>query len=711
MSTLKKIRENVGLVIVLIAISLFAFIFTDLFNSLGSTNDNSVAEINGSTVDYQELDRKVNFVERNSNRVFENSDEQWEMRNQAWQSFVQEAVYQKEWQSTGIGMTDQELKYMLTGRIYHPYVASSGYFTDSLGNYNPAIVDQVLAQADQFNLADPNLPDNIRRYKQGLLDLLDILRLDRRSNKWQRLIANSAFVTDNEVLVANVDNQRTANISYVAVPYATVSDSAVSVTESDYSNYYEKNRSKYKRGEEYAQLKYTYFPIQPSAKDSAETRSNLNKIVNDFANAGSAFEYAFSNTDARSIDTTLRAVSALPGVVLPYRNQTDTVIGPLLDENGLNLFRVAKIGVDSFNASLKLRHILVNLPPTASSEDSATARQKAESIRSRVNSGNFAELAAAESDDALTKDKGGEMGWVGTSDLGADFEDVMKDATPGSFKVARTENGFHVLEVLDRDENLYALAQVLRTITPGTETQDSVFKRASGYMSKVQGGLGFDEVLNDYAEARTNTSPNFGPATVKLAGLFGARPVVAWTFNHDQGNMNEEVIETDNAYVIARIEAKGKKGFRSLEEVKAEIEPEVRRLAKARYIAGKLASAGGGDLTAIATAYGGGASSGQATGLRFTSNDVQGIGTEPKVVGRAFGLEAGAVSKPIIGNSGVYVIKADGFTEATPLDDVVKEFQKQTLRQTKSNDAVNASYQGMIDIADVEDRRYKFEKQ
>ncbi|MEM0996295.1 MAG: SurA N-terminal domain-containing protein [Bacteroidota bacterium] len=712
MSTLKKIRENVGLVIVLIAISLFAFIFTDLFNSIGSTSDSSVAEINGTSIDYQDLERKVNFVERNATQDFENPEFQYEIRNQAWQSFVQEQVYRQEWQSSGIGMPDQELKYMLTGRIYHPYVASSGYFVDSLQRYNPAVVDQVLAQADQFNLADPNLPENARRYKQGLIDLLEILKLDRQSNKWQRLIANAAFVSDNEVLVSNNNDQRTANISYVAVPYATISDSLVNVSESEYENYYEQYKERFAQSEETAQIKYTYFPINPSAADSADTRSNLSKVIMDFTGTDQAYQYAFSNSDSRRLDTTLRPISALPEVVYDVLPRTDTVVGPVANNRGFSLYRVVKAEKDSSGANLKLRQILVRIAPGATSEDSTTAKQKARDIRNRVNSTNFAEVAAEESDDAFTKDKGGEMGWVSTDSLGPKFKDAMNNAQPGEIRIAETAAGVHVLEVLERDENLYSVAEILRTISAGTETQDSVYKRASGYQSKVIGGIDFDEALTDYQEARTNTSIDFSASEIRLLGLIGARPVIAWAFQNDAGTVNEEILETSNAYVIARIEKKSDGDYRSLDDVRANLISDVRRLAKARQIASKLkGAAGSGDLNAIVAAYGQGASTGSAQDLRFSSNDVAGIGNEPKVVGRAFGMQVGTTSQPIIGTNGVYIIKLDAVNDPIPLDDQVKAIQKQAIRQSKGQEAVNASYQGLIDIANVRDLRYKFERQ
>ncbi|HHG84405.1 MAG TPA: peptidyl-prolyl cis-trans isomerase [Bacteroidetes bacterium] len=431
------------------------------------------------------------------------------------------------------------------------------------------------------------------------------------------------------------------------------------------------------------------------------------KIVEDFSKAKDIFQFALTNSDSRSLDTSLKAVQFLPKAVLPILGNTDTVIGPLMGENGISLYRIARIGEDSVNFSLDARHILVRIAGSTA-EDSATAKSKAQDILRRVNAGNFTEIAAAESEDPLTKDKGGNLGWIGSTDLGPQFAEAMADASVGSFKIAETTQGYHVVEVLNRTNKLYTVAEILRDISISTATKDSIFKRASGYHGRVLSGSDFDEAITDFAEARTQTSGRVTPGEFSLLGLKGARPIIAWAFKNEEGFINDEILESENAFVIARIQSKGKKGFRSLEEVHTEIEDEVRKHAKAKFILAKL-NGNNSDMAATAAAYGEGATAGTATDVRFSNNFVQNIGNEPKVVGRTFGLKQGEVSKPIIGNNGVYLVKLDVLNASTPLVDAAIAMQRQAIQQAKIQKAVNAAYQGMIDIADVRDMRYKFD--
>ena len=91
----------------------------------------------------------------------------------------------------------------------------------------------------------------------------------------------------------------------------------------------------------------------------------------------------------------------------------------------------------------------------------------------------------------------------------------------------------------------------------------------------------------------------------------------------------------------------------------------------------------------------------------MASSDVQGLGNEPKVVGRAFGLQAGTVSKPLAGNAGVFVVKLDNIQEPAPMDEMNKMIQQQTLKGSKADGAVNALFMGMRELAEIRDMRYK----
>jgi peptidyl-prolyl cis-trans isomerase D len=73
-----------------------------------------------------------------------------------------------------------------------------------------------------------------------------------------------------------------------------------------------------------------------------------------------------------------------------------------------------------------------------------------------------------------------------------------------------------------------------------------------------------------------------------------------------------------------------------------------------------------------------------AVDLTIESPSVPGAGFEPKVVGTAFATKAGQVSKPIDGNSGVYVIMPKAVTKAPAIKDY-KEYVAKLKPQVQAS--------------------------
>jgi peptidyl-prolyl cis-trans isomerase D len=706
MSVLKKIRENVGLVIVIIALSLFAFIFSSVYDKLGPGQDSTVGEVNGSSIDYAELSAKYEFAQRNNPGA--TTAQQDQMKEQSWQTLLRDYYFGREWKEAGIGISDDEIMMMFMGQIYHPAVFQMGFFADSLGQYNPARVQPVLQQVEEWDLNDPTLPDMYRNYKLGLLDLKNTISTDRRANKWQAAVKGSALVSDNEIKWGYEQSARTADISYLYVPYGTIPDEQVQVTDSDRNEYYNKHREAYKRFDDEVLIKYAYFTISPSPLDSAESRADLAKLIPDFLGSTTPFAFASTSSDEDVVDTLPKPLGELPAALLAVQGRTDTVVGPILGATGYQLLRVVKATEDSVNANINIRHILVSLKGNTPA-DSAAAKAKADSLQRVVlaDKSQFAAVAAAASDDPGTKSTGGDMGWLPENALGPIFDKDIKAASVGSVIVTSTASGYHVVELLDRSNKLYSYAAITRGVNAGNETNDSIFKKASSYHGEIIAGGEMDKVIATYPEGRMLSSGIIGPGTYTLMGLTAGRPVVCWAFKSEQGQVCEKMIETENAFVIAKLEYKGEKGYASVDGLKdnMEFEMAVRNWVKAKQIKAKLGN--GTDLQSMASAYGVGATTGEARALRMSSSDVQGVGAEPKVVGRAFGLQPNAISKPIAGNTGVFVVKLNAIVEPAPMDELSKMIQAQTLKSTKAEQTITALFMGMRELAEIRDMRYK----
>ncbi len=71
----------------------------------------------------------------------------------------------------------------------------------------------------------------------------------------------------------------------------------------------------------------------------------------------------------------------------------------------------------------------------------------------------FPDLAKQFSTDTGSKDKGGDLGYQGKGALEKNFETAIFTNPPGSFVIAKTQFGFHVIQVVDRRTVTFAQAQ------------------------------------------------------------------------------------------------------------------------------------------------------------------------------------------------------------------------------------------------------------
>ncbi len=104
-------------------------------------------------------------------------------------------------------------------------------------------------------------------------------------------------------------------------------------------------------------------------------------------------------------------------------------------------------------AEVHIRHIFLEVPPNASRDKIDSTRSNAEEIIRRLRSGaDFAEMAKKYSDDKVTRDKGGDMGYIRWGGMDDSFLDAAYKLRKYelSAKPVRTSKGFNVIQVLER---------------------------------------------------------------------------------------------------------------------------------------------------------------------------------------------------------------------------------------------------------------------
>jgi peptidyl-prolyl cis-trans isomerase C len=102
-----------------------------------------------------------------------------------------------------------------------------------------------------------------------------------------------------------------------------------------------------------------------------------------------------------------------------------------------------------------VRHILIGATPQTPAADRQKAREKAEDLLAQLkNGGDFAQLAAQNSDDPASKARGGDLSWVTPGQAPPNFEKAAfalkqpNDLSP----VVETRFGYHIIQLVERKE-------------------------------------------------------------------------------------------------------------------------------------------------------------------------------------------------------------------------------------------------------------------
>jgi len=130
--------------------------------------------------------------------------------------------------------------------------------------------------------------------------------------------------------------------------------------------------------------------------------------------------------------------------------QPGQVIGPIRGPSGFQLLKLVDQRDASATASktvteVQARHILVRVN---ADQDDAAARSKAQAISARLSAGaDFAEVAKEASEDANTRNQGGDLGWFAADAFGPQFGQQVTTIGDGAITAPfRTDAGWHIVQ-------------------------------------------------------------------------------------------------------------------------------------------------------------------------------------------------------------------------------------------------------------------------
>jgi peptidyl-prolyl cis-trans isomerase D len=114
---------------------------------------------------------------------------------------------------------------------------------------------------------------------------------------------------------------------------------------------------------------------------------------------------------------------------------------------------------------VRARHILFKLPQQAGAEEEARVRAEAEATLQRIQAGeDFATLASQLSQDPVSAQQGGDLGFFKRGEMVKPFEEVAFGLKPGAVsEPVRTDFGYHIIKVEELQEGGYEPLEAVRT--------------------------------------------------------------------------------------------------------------------------------------------------------------------------------------------------------------------------------------------------------
>lgn len=699
MAILGKIRQKSFFLILVIGLALFAFVISGAFGTgQGDTGPSDpIGVINEEEIP---LDNFRMMVEQ-TQRAYGYSSLQ--AVNVVWNQFLRTYLFEEEFKALGIDAGRDQIEQVVSST---ESIITDPRFINEAGFFDFGLFTNFIAQMRE---------QNNQGYEQWKIQEANIISSARESIYFDLIKAATSITEKEAEMLYHLENDN-VDLNYVQLPYTSIPDSTVTVSDADINNYIKENAKQYERKASRA-LRYVSFLEQPTDEDQAIIRNGLENLIED------RIEY----NDVSKLTDTLQGLKNtkrvadfidryseegfdsiyLPKGRLPlafaeilYNLEEGDVFGPYQD---IGTYKISKMMDRKEKASIRASHILVAYAGAQRADQSITrTKEEAEALakgylRQVRRDKNQLEVLALQNSDGPSRAQGGDLGFVQESVMDPDFYAFLNDNPTGSVGLVETPFGFHVIKVGDK-QDLVLLASVSQKIIPSEQTSNKVFKNATQF--EMDAGREDFAALAERSNYVVRTVGNVDVLDENLPGLPEQRAIVQWAFSNETavGDIKRFSLSF-GGYVIVELTAEREAGLASSEEVREEVLPKLIAQKKAARI--KAENKGTENLIDLAAKNG--VEVKTALAVNQKSGVLVGAGNEPRIVGAAFALAEGQRSALIEGNNGVYQVELVAKKSAIKLDDY-SNYAKQ-LQTQQRNALAERIISALESSAAIEDNR------
>lgn len=662
MALIGTIRKKAGvLVVAIIALAILSFIFTDLFSNR-DPRPTKIASVNGMDISFQEFEQMTANIEESMKQQYNvaslTNEQSFVAKQQAYQSLVSEKLLKQECESIGLKVTEAEMNDMFFGTFIHPSVRQN--FADpTTGQYNPQVVKQYIAQFDK-------LPEE---QKLQWSNFEASVKESRLQEKYNSLITSSFYMPAKIAEHMSGVSNKVVDARYVVMPFSSVEDNTIKVTEEDYKKYYDQHKNEYTLYENLRDIEFVKFSVLPSPSDIKAINDSVQKTFIEFQSLEASELASFvSISSDRVYDSLYYKRDALKGVFadsLLAGKTAGSFIAPF--QQGQNWIMAKITDIEQRPDSVRFSQILV-LNSNASKDIKRTPEQAktiADSLLNvfKANPAAFESAVAKHSDDPEAKNNFGDSGWILDGQLQSDLFDKLKASKDGDVFVYDLPNqlGHYLIKLKEKTAPVEKLQ--IAMIVMGVRASDNTI---NAIRDKANIFLGSAKTVAEMEAQAKKQNLNILTSTVRemdyqLNGTPYCREIIRWAFDEktELNAVAPEVYELTDMFLVVALKDKKEKGVMPLEQVKSYMESQVKMEKKAEILMEKADKLLASNKTIENFATAAGLTIDSAMAVDFANPYFAAAGPEMRVIGNLSSASKTGLQKPVKGFNGVYVLNVD----------------------------------------------------
>ena len=724
MSVIQTIRNKYGKIAgAVIAIALIGFIISDArngsFGNFFGSHDNNIMKVNGVNIDPREYqvrlkEYEILYTMFNKGRSLDDATRA-QMNEQVVQTIVYETMVGEQCDKLGIQTTEEEKNELIYGMNADPMIkqfqidGNQIFISQQTNQFDPQIIKWMEKQFKD----DPQKVDPTGKLQEQWNAVTAYVKRTSRINKFNILFSGSVYPPLYMAKRIVTDQNDMAAIKYVKIPFTTVNDNEVKVTDDDLKAYVQNHSALFQADQPTRSIEYVSFDINPSVADTARILDALAQIKNDFTTTKENKSFVNNKSDEPGSfnggfvnKRTFMSKFADTIMTLPVGE----IYGPYFENGGYRLSKIVE--KKTLPDSVKLRHILIKTKAQGKEiVADSIVKTRMDSIAAAIAGGaSFDSMVIKYSEDDGSNKKGGEYTFTlqQKTTLDSAFGEFIFNGKVGDKKVVKADNGgytgYHYVEIIEQNGIAPAveIATITKNLVPSDSTVNAIYGKANEFAGKNPTVVAFDDaVKKQNLDKRMGDNVKINSFTIP--GLGPSREIIKWMFEHKIGDISQVFQLGEQRYVVAKLTAITDKGLGGINPTnRPAIEQKVKEEKKAEIIKKKYGSVTSLDALAQAS----GQQVQQADSVLLGGAYVPNLGYEPKVVGYAFcsTFQPNTVSPAIKGQGGVYFITVLNRANPTLDPNMMQQMiqQQRTTYDGQMKNAMGQMLQQMVSkMADV----------